>query len=94
MAGYNTSMDILAAKVPALVWPFSENQEQRLRAERLASLGALRILDDEDIRPEKMAAIMTQTLLRSPHMMADVNLEGAENTAKWLESFCRRKRGG
>jgi predicted glycosyltransferase len=93
MAGYNTSMNILAAKVPALVWPFSENQEQRLRAERLAGLGALRVLDDEDIHPDRMAAIMTQTLASPPRVAADVNLEGAENTAKWLESFSRCKRG-
>jgi predicted glycosyltransferase len=92
MAGYNTSMNILAAKVPALVWPFSENQEQRLRAERLAGIGALRVLDDEDIHPETMAAIITQTLTSPPRVTADVNLEGAENTAKWLESFSRSKR--
>jgi predicted glycosyltransferase len=94
MAGYNTSMNILVAKVPALVWPFSENQEQRLRAERLAGLGALRVLDDDDIHPERMATIMTQTLVRPPRVTADVNLEGAENTAKWLESFSRCKRDG
>src|SRR5690606_2269711 len=34
MAGYNTCMDILAAEVPALVLPFQQNREQRLRAER------------------------------------------------------------
>lgn len=94
MAGYNTSMDILAAKVPALVWPFSANQEQRLRAERLAGLGALRILDDEDIQPERMAAIIAQALASPRCVTADVNLEGAENTAKWLESFSRLKREG
>ena len=92
MAGYNTSMNILAAKVPALVWPFSENQEQRLRADRLAGLGALRILDDEDIHPQRMSAIITQTLVDPPRITAEVNLEGAKNTAKWLESFSHRKR--
>ena len=39
MAGYNTSMNIMAARTPALVWPFAQNREQRLRAERLARLG-------------------------------------------------------
>lgn len=87
MAGYNTSMNILASKVPALVWPFSENQEQRLRAERFAELGAMRVLDDEDIHPQRMAAIMAQTLDSPPRMRADVDLDGAENTAKWVESF-------
>lgn len=87
LAGYNTTMDILAARVPALVWPFSENREQRLRAERFADLGALRVLDDEDIRPERMVAIMAQTLAAPPRMTAAVDLDGAGNTAKWIESF-------
>ncbi|TRZ76557.1 MAG: glycosyl transferase, partial [Deltaproteobacteria bacterium] len=34
MAGYNTCMNIAAAQVPALVWPFPQNREQGLRAMR------------------------------------------------------------
>ena len=32
MAGYNTTMNILATGVPALVWPFAANREQERRA--------------------------------------------------------------
>jgi len=43
MAGYNTSMNIMAVGTPAIVRPFAQNREQRLRAERLARVGDMRI---------------------------------------------------
>ena len=48
MAGYNTCMDILSAGVRALVFPFAQNREQTLRAQRLENLGAVRILKSLD----------------------------------------------
>ena len=51
MGGYNTTMNILATGVPALVWPFPQNREQRLRAGRLAKEGILKVIEDEDLRP-------------------------------------------
>ena len=36
MAGYNTCMNLVQAGIPALVYPFNQNQEQRLRAEKLS----------------------------------------------------------
>ena len=85
MGGYNTTMDILAAKVPALVWPFSQNREQRLRAGRLADLGVIGVLEDEDLRPERLAGIMDQWIAGSRRPNIHINLNGAANTAKWIE---------
>ena len=39
MAGYNTCMDILSARIKALVYPFRQNREQSLRATRLEQAG-------------------------------------------------------
>ena len=36
----------VAARVPALLWPFSVNREQGLRARRLAERGLLTVLQD------------------------------------------------
>ena len=84
MAGYNTSMNIMAAGTPALVWPFAQNREQRLRAERLARLGGLKLLADDDLKPKKMAGIM-QGMLAEKKRPADlIDLAGAENTAAWI----------
>ncbi len=60
MAGYNTCMDVLSSGVKALVYPFPQNREQALRAERLASRGALRVLrslDAKDLAVEIQAAL-------------------------------------
>ncbi len=87
MAGYNTCMNILAADVPALVWPFSKNREQRFRAERLAGTGALRVLQEGDLKPSRMAAIVEKILSQPFRPTIDIDLNGAEKTAKWLEDW-------
>jgi predicted glycosyltransferase len=90
MAGYNTTMNILTAGVPALVWPFGENREQRLRAERLADRGALKLIDDQDLNPIDLADIMGQTLTRTDSIETDIDLDGVVNTVQWLEGWINR----
>ena len=87
MGGYNTSMNILACGIPALVWPFGLNREQRLRAERLAERAALRILSDEDLQSHRLAEILAKTLTEPHPGKLDINLDGAANTAHWLENW-------
>jgi predicted glycosyltransferase len=84
MAGYNTCMNLLAANVRALVWPFAENREQRMRAERLRDLGALDILEDEDLEPRRLAERMRRALSSPPPPTGPVRLDGAAATAAWL----------
>jgi predicted glycosyltransferase len=91
MGGYNTTMNILASGVPALVWPFGQNREQRLRAGRLADQGALRVLEDADLRPDRLAVIMDQWISRSTRPTVHINLNGAANTAKWIENRIKRQ---
>ncbi len=87
-AGYNTAMNILASGVPALVWPFDQNREQRLRAEKLMRLGALSILDDADLPPERLATRMAEAMNSGKRSgPPPVDLEGASNTARLLEDF-------
>ena len=87
MGGYNTTMNILACKVPALVWPFPQNREQRLRAERLADLGWLGVLGKEDLHPDRLAVRMDQMFVPSARPAADIDLNGAAGTARWLENW-------
>ena len=86
LAGYNTAMNIMATRVPALVWPFDQNREQRLRAEKLARLGMIEVLADEDLQPDRLAAIMFRRLTQKGGHALPIDLEGARNTAKWLET--------
>ena len=91
MGGYNTSMDILASGVPALVWPFGLNREQRMRSRRLAERGALKILNDEDLQPDRLSEIMTQTVSDTHPGKLDIDLDGAYHTARWLENWIKKK---
>ncbi len=85
MAGYNTSMDLLASGTFGLVWPFAQNREQRFRATRLARLGALRILEDEDLAPAAMARLMEQSLAASPPAHG-LDLDGAAASRRFLDA--------
>ena len=86
MAGYNTCMNILAAGVPALVWPFAQNREQRMRAELLADHGALTVLANDDLESLRLASLMQTALEVEPCARLTINLDGAAETAAWLET--------
>jgi predicted glycosyltransferase len=87
MAGYNTTMNLLAARVPALVWPFAQNREQRLRSERLEAMGALQLLEDADLEPSRLAALMGRMLERAERPAAGLDLDGARATARWIDAW-------
>lgn len=87
MAGYNTCMNILAAQVPSLIWPFSQNREQRLRAERLSRLKAMDVLDNKDLRPDRLAFLMDKVIARDFRPRVRIDLNGATNTARWIETW-------
>jgi predicted glycosyltransferase len=89
MAGYNTCMNILASGVPSLVWPFDQNREQGLRAEKLASLGGPTVITDADLKPRRLAALV-EDALKKPRGSVEppVKLDGARETARWLEAWC------
>jgi predicted glycosyltransferase len=87
MAGYNTTMNLLAARVPALVWPFGQNREQRLRAQRLEARGALRLLTDAELAPARLAAVMQAMLANAERRDGGVDLNGAAATAAWVDRW-------
>jgi predicted glycosyltransferase len=84
MGGYNTTMNILATGVPALVWPFPQNREQRMRAERLDQMGILKVVADEDLDPDRLAGLMGRVLCAADRLPVPIDLNGAANTAAWL----------
>ena len=87
MGGYNTTMNILATGVTALVWPFAQNREQRLRSGRLAKAGLLKVLEDDDLHPERLAGFMDEMLAAPNCRSGNFNLDGAFNTAKWIGNW-------
>lgn len=94
MAGYNTSMNILVSRVPALVWPFPQNREQSQRARRLAHVGALQVLTENDLQPQQLSEIMDRTLAAEHHPSFEIDLEGAQNTVTWVEKLAASRACG
>jgi predicted glycosyltransferase len=86
MAGYNTSMNILAAGVPALMMPFEQNREQRLRIEKLAHGHPIRLLDGNELHTDRMIPAVEQQLAK-PRYRTTINLDGAAHTADYLKTL-------
>jgi predicted glycosyltransferase len=87
MGGYNTTMNILSARVPSLLWPFSRNREQGLRARRLADRGLLTVLQDADLQPDRLAALMEDKLAHPQRPDVKINLDGVANTVRCIENW-------
>lgn len=94
MAGYNTCMNILTTATTALVWPFSQNREQRLRAGRLQQRGVLQILTADDLNDQQMADRMLAMLTMTRGTPPNVDLAGARQTAQYLEQLHGYSRSG
>lgn len=89
--GYNTVMELLAARCPAVIVPFAEGSEseQRLRGELLAARGLLRLVDPTGLTPARLAAAIDQAAQwgADPAWPADrlaLDLDGAAKTARLL----------
>lgn len=79
--GYNTVMDLLQAQVPALVIPYSEGQEneQSKRAEKLAGLGMVRILEESELNPDNMITQL-EALCSSTNRRHGFDMDGCKQT--------------
>ena len=90
--GYNTSLDLLRTGVPALVVPYDEGSqtEQADRAQRLADLGAVRVLAARDLSPARLASEAVGLLSSTPVPVA-LDLSGAESTAAAIGELVGRR---
>ncbi len=88
MAGYNTIMDILSSGVRALVFPFTGggNQEQTIRAQKMAEKGVLTVLEQHQLEPEHLAAAIQKSLLSRPVRIPFDN-QGAANSSLLLREY-------
>lgn len=86
MAGYNTCMNSLAAGVPALLYPFRQNQEQYLRVKKLADQVPFTILQSDDLKPDNLASLVVNQLEKT-RFISPVNLDGATNSANIVEQL-------
>lgn len=84
MAGYNTSMNVLTAGVPALMYPFDQNREQRMRISKISAHGTIRLLEQADLVTETLAGAI-ETMLKRERFTSSIMLDGAARTAAIIE---------
>ncbi len=89
-AGYNTILNILAARAPAVVVPFTAEKEteQRLRAERLAAHGVLELVDEADLTPDQLSHAIECAIERGARTIP-VRKDGARRAASLIGSIIR-----
>ncbi len=91
-AGYNTTMDLVSCRCPAIVVPFDDDgeTEQLDRARRLEELGLAESLRIQGLSPERLAQVIkTRIGLTAPDAQG-FRVDGAAWTAKWLCEQAKR----
>jgi predicted glycosyltransferase len=82
MAGYNTVMNLLNTRTPALVFPYGANLEQETRAALLKDY--IGLLGPEDLQEGRLLKRM-QTQMAAAYPTLQPNLRGAVCTREYLE---------
>ena len=87
-AGYNTVLDILAARARAVLVPFAAEREteQLMRAERLAALGAAELVRESELTPSSLAAAIERAAAREPPALT-IDTAGAARSARLVAAL-------
>ena len=90
--GYNTTLDVLAARVPAVIVPFTARgeTEQGLRARVLAERGHLSVVEDDPLTPEALLRGVAEALARTPRGLAGLDTRGAAETVRILRALAQQ----
>ena len=82
-AGYNTVLDLLAARARAVLVPFAAGREteQPLRAERLAALGAAELVRETELSAAVLSAAIERAAAR-PRPSLAIDTGGAWRSAQ------------
>ena len=92
MGGYNTTMNILSTGIPAMMMAFQGNndKEQETRLQKLDSLGRVKMIQPEDLQPEKFAGQIINYLEQTPSNLT-LDLNGVANTRQCLKQLTSKK---
>ena len=87
-AGYNTVLDILAARARAVLVPFAAEREteQLMRAQRLTALGAAELVRESELTPSSLAAAIERAAAREPPSLA-IDTAGAIRSARLIAAL-------
>ncbi len=92
LGGYNTVMDVLSARCRAVIVPFADGDEgeQTYRAREFARRGLLHMLEAEELSAENLAETINSALETGAKSAIDIDLTGAETTARMVKDIVRR----
>lgn len=92
MAGYNTTMNVLTTGVRSMLLPFTGNddQEQRMRSERLEELGIVNVIQRHELEPEYFAQKIIHCLQQSPAPVR-FDMQGVEKTAQYVREIAQKQ---
>jgi predicted glycosyltransferase len=92
LAGYNTCMNLLVTQVPALVYPYARQQEQPMRVGKIKHMLPMKILNAEDIQPDRLSDHIVQMLSQKRNFKTlPIDLNGAANAAKFLSRWLNER---
>ncbi|HST95756.1 MAG TPA: glycosyltransferase, partial [Microvirga sp.] len=88
-AGYNTVVDLLRCGVRSVLVPFEAGHEteQRVRAERLRSMGLAEIVPEDALSGQRLAEAIRLGLSQPSSLPPEVSLDGARRSVAITESM-------
>jgi predicted glycosyltransferase len=94
-AGYNTILDVLGARTPAVLVPFAAagETEQAMRAERLAARGLAEVVAERDLAPARLAAAIDRAAARGVAPPWPFATDGAARSAERIVAIARQRAG-
>ena len=91
LAGYNTCMNLLVTRVPALVYPYSRQREQPMRVNKFKNLLPMKILNEDDVRTDRLSDFIIQMLDQKRIITAlPIDTNGAANSADFLSRWVKK----
>lgn len=94
-AGYNTVLDVLAARCRAVLVPFAEagESEQTVRARLLTDRGIVQMVEEHMLTPDRLAAAITAALSTDRTDPPAIRMDGRERSVELVfEGVQRRSR--
>jgi predicted glycosyltransferase len=91
--GYNTVVDLLASRVPAVVVPYEDarESEQVVRARHLERLGLVRVVDHATLDPGRLAHAIAAAAKGDGMPPTTLNLDGARQGARLVMEALRAR---
>jgi predicted glycosyltransferase len=91
LAGYNTCMNLLVTRVPALVYPYARQREQPLRVDKIKNLLPMKIINEDDVRTDRLSDYIIQMLDHKRIIKRlPIDMNGAANSASFLSRWAKK----